>query len=351
MSCSGRDDRRGARDLALHAARALRRAGGRVRAKAGGSLVIVDNGKAIEQCGWGVALEGPRFNTHEAVTEATQFQAASLSKTVNALVVLSMVRDGLLSLDDPVNAHLRTWKLPGDAERVTLRRLLSHTGGISVHGFQGYCYKDRRPTLVETLEGTQPANNKPVRIATKIGAYSYSGGGSTILQQLLIDRADKPYAELATERVLEPLGMTASHFDQPPRDAGRQAEGYDEDGEAIADGYRVYPELAAAGLWTTPSDFARVLWAMADSVKGSPGALLPKALAREMVTPVAEDSALGIYVDGRGRYHHTGTNYGFKSWYRISPGTGRGVVIMTSGENCGLVCKAFRATCATHYGV
>ncbi|HZF30643.1 MAG TPA: serine hydrolase [Gammaproteobacteria bacterium] len=351
MCCSGRHDRRGARDLALHAARALRRAaaGGRVRAQVGGSLVIVDNGKVIEQRGWGIALESPRLNTHEAVTEATRFQAASLSKTVNALVVLSMVRDGLLSLDDPVNAHLRTWKLPGDAERVTLHRLLSHTGGISVHGFQGYCYKDPRPTLVETLEGTEPANNKPIRIATKIGAYSYSGGGSTILQQLLIDRTDKPYAELATERVLKPLGMTASHFDQPPRDAGHHVEGYDEDGEV--GGYRVYPELAAAGLWTTPSDFARVLWAIADSVKGSPGALLPKALAREMVTPVAEDSALGIYVDGRGRYHHTGTNHGFKSWYRISPGTGRGVVIMTNGENCGLVCKALRKKCAMLYGV
>lgn len=315
----------------------------------GVSLAVI-HGADVEAFGWGLLKSS---DGRAAVTSRTKFQAASISKTVNALLVMTLVRDGLLSLDDPVNDRLRSWKLPGKAAKVTARRLLSHTGGVGVHGFGGYEYADTLPTLIETLDGAGPANNGPIRLATPIGRYAYSGGGIMVLQQLVIDATERPFVELAKERVLDPLGMADSDFNQPPADddALIVAKGHRDDGSAIFGGFHVYPELAAAGLWTTPTDIARAIGSIVDSAKGAPGALLPETLARQMVTPVAGDAALGLFVDSRGCYNHDGSNYGYRCLYEINPRNGRGMVVMTNGENGDAVVGAVRKQAEAVYGL
>src|ERR1043166_84851 len=187
------------------------------------------------------------------------FQAASISKHVAAMVALHLVDEGKLSLDEDVNRKLRSWKVPENeftkTEKVTLRRLLNHSAGLTVHGFPGYEAGEAVPTLVEALDGKKPANTAPIRVDVVPGTiWRYSGGGYEVMQQLAIDVTGKPFQQLAQEIVLGPLGMTRSTFEQPlpKRLEGNAASGHGADGATIAGRWHTYPEMTAAGLWTTP---------------------------------------------------------------------------------------------------
>lgn len=231
--------------------------------KVPGASVAVINDGAIEWAkGYGVAETG----ASAPVTPRTLFQAASISKPVAALAALRLVERGLLSLDEDVNARLVSWKVPENelttTEKVTLRRLLSHTAGLTVHGFGGYPADAAVPTVVELLDGEKPANSAAVRVDVVPGsAWRYSGGGYTVMQQLVVDVAGKPFPVLLDELVLGPLGMADSTYEQPlPEDRrGAAASGHRSDGGLLPGRYHTYPEMAAAGLWTTPSDLARFL--------------------------------------------------------------------------------------------
>jgi len=289
------------------------------------SVAMIKSGKIEWAHAWGGA------------TPSTLFQAASISKPVAAVAALRLVELGKLSLDEDVNLKLKTWKVPASAaanrKPVTLRGLLSHSAGLTISGFPGYENGVMLPTVAQILDGVAPANTKPVRVDIEPGTtYRYSGGGYTVMQQLMEDVTGKTYAEIAKELVLKPAGMKRSTYIQP-LPAALQAEaarGYDGERKLIGGGWHNYPEQAAAGLWTTPSDLARFLIAV------QKGKLLSAAMMAEMLTARHGSYGLGWELSQAGtadeRFAHSGGNAGFRCYAFSYRNRGDGFVVMTNGD-------------------
>ena len=309
----------------------------------GVSIAIIDSFRVVAACGYGVrALDGDTSQSRAQVTPTTIFQAASISKSVAALGTLVLVQSGRLTLDEDVNHWLTTWKIPENEftrrQPVTLRTLLSHGAGITVHGFEGYAAGAPVPTLVQVLDGLPPANSAPIRVDQTPGeSWRYSGGGYTVLQQMLIDVSGRSFPALMHDTILRPLGMTHSAYEQPltPRDTADAASGYRSDGRLVPGRYHTYPELAAAGLSTTPADLARFVIAIEQAARGARHAVLSPALVHQMLTPQTGDYGLGVALDTSGgalRFSHGGANEGFRAFYVGFPATGQGAVIMTNSD-------------------
>jgi CubicO group peptidase (beta-lactamase class C family) len=302
----------------------------------GCSIVVLDGGKVEWARGYGVLTPGGK-----PVDTATLFQAASISKHVAALIALHLVDEGKLSLDEDVNRKLRSWKVPENeftrTEKVTLRRLLNHSAGLTVHGFPGYEAGAPMPSLVQILDGVKPANTAPIRVDLVPGTqWRYSGGGYEVAQQLIADVTGKNFPELARAIVFEPLGMTRSTFEQPlPRSlAANAAAGHDKDGSMITGRWHTYPELTAAGLWTTPSDLARIIL----EIQAGGGHVLKSATQKIMLTSVLGSYALGLAIDGREgheNFSHGGSNAGFQCNMIGYMKGGRGIVVMTNADRGG----------------
>lgn len=302
----------------------------RAAAVPGLSLAVIEDAAVVERRVFGMRGNGA------PVAAETRFQAASISKTINALCVLTMVRDGLVGLDDPVNQHLIGWQLGGrkDAGKVTVRMLLSHSGGTSVHGFAGYDQSQTLPGVVDILAGMAPANSAAVEVIAAPGrAFRYSGGGTTVLQKMVMDVTGKRYDVAVNDRVLGPLGMQHSTTQQLASNRGALSSGHDSSGAEVWGSYHRYPEMAAAGLWTTPGDLGLAIGAIIRSLAGEAGALLPQKIAQQMVKPGHGGAGLGTFIDGNGRINHNGVNWGFRATYLASPKRRRGYVIMSNGEN------------------
>ncbi len=318
---------------------------------AGASLAVVQKGEIAATYGYGVA------QPNRPVTARTRFQAASISKTVNALAILKLVEAGEFKLDNPVNERLKSWKLPENAltaaTPVTIRMLLNHTAGTTVHGFKGYRPGAPLPTLIEILNGAPPANSAPVRVDWPPGkTFHYSGGGTTVLQQMVIDVTLGKYPLVVNNLVFELLRMRESNFGQPPAasDLSRCAFGHDGDGKPLPGGFMVHPELAAAGLWTTAHDLALMVIGIIRSRAGKSGAFLTQTLATEMLTPGLGNSGLGTFITVKDRFWHNGGNVGYRSLYVGDPASGNGVAVMTNGDNGEPVCNALRDRVAAVYG-
>ena len=279
---------------------------------------------------------------------------------MTALAALRLVERKRLSLDKPVNTALRCWKIPDSAltERspVTLRQLLSHTAGLTVSGFAGYRTTADVPSLRQVLDSDGPANSAPIRVDTVPGTrYRYSGGGYTVVQQLFVDVADRSFPETVAELVLTPLGMTDSGFEQPPPAAvaDRLATAHDRAGEPVPGGAHVHPELAAAGLWSTPQDLARLALALLDARRRRPSEVVSERSAGRMLTPVLGDAGLGMFVTGSGRttrFIHAGSNRGFRCYLIGLPATGQGAVVMTNGSGGADLAQEIIRAVATVYG-
>ena len=322
------------------------------------SVAVVEDYRLHWARAYGVADEA----TGALADTLTLFQAASISKPVSAMAVLRAVQDGLFELDDDINSLLRSWKLQDDAELlaatpVTPRMLLSMTAGTTVSGFPGYKPDAELPTVPEVLgrEGEETAaNTDPVVVGWQPGSrYEYSGGGSTILQLALSDVQGEPFEEILQETVLDPLGMSRSCFCQPLPEAlhGNTARagssttgGAREDRKPRAP-WHVYPELYAAGLWTTPTDLAKFLIEIQLSLEGRSNRILTPEFTRKMVTPGGVDHyALGFTTGAEtphrpappgeaDRYFgHTGGNWGFRGNFVGSLEGGNGYVILASGS-------------------
>jgi len=303
----------------------------------GVSIAVIDMGRLAWVRGYGSTEAGG-----EPVTTATLFQAASISKPVMSVAALKLVEQGRLTLDDDVNRSLVAWQVPENAftaqRKVTLRGLLSHSAGIGVPGFQGYAAGLPLPAIREVLDGTPPANSLPVRVVAEPGsAWRYSGGGSMIAQQLLTDTANQSFAALMHDTVLAPLGMADSLFIQPlpASEIPRAARGHYASGIKLTGGWHSYPELAAAGLWTTPGDLAHLVIELNKAAMGEAGSVLTPGMAREMLTPQRGRWGLGVALDGSGAalcYSHEGGNAGYRAFLVGCPGTGQGAVIMTNSD-------------------
>lgn len=250
------------------------------------------------------------------------FQAGSISKPVAALLALRLVGAGVLDLDEDVNERLASWELP-QGDGVTLRRLLGHTAGLGVSFFPGYESGTALPSLEQILDGEPPANTAPVRLeATPGSGFRYSGGGYVLLQLLLEEVTGTPFAELAAEHVLGPLGMASTTF------SPRSGPGH------------VYPEEAAAGLWTTAADLARFVLALQRRVDGTPPMLeahveLPQdgewTVLRELGMEPPTRFGLGLFLTDVW-FSHLGGAYGSFSALFGSLEAGRGIVAAAAGE-------------------
>lgn len=300
------------------------------------SIAVVDDGRVV----WTRAFGVTDRTTGVPVTPETLFQAASVSKPVAATGALALVDRGVLDLDRPVNEQLTSWQVPAHdfTETVTLRRLLSHTAGLTVHGFPGYRAEDTLPTVVQVLNGEAPANTEAVRVDIQPGSrWRYSGGGITVAQLLMSDATGEPFPALMDRLVLGPLGMDHSTYEQPLGEvrAARAASAHGTDGQPIAGRFHVYPETAAAGLWTTPADLARWAAAISAAYQGETGGPIRPETARAMLTPGMGNWGLGVGLQGEGedfRFWHNGVNEGFRAILYSFPHRRQAVVIMANSD-------------------
>jgi CubicO group peptidase (beta-lactamase class C family) len=303
------------------------------------SVAVIDHYKIAWAKGYGVIGTG----STTPVGTGTLFQAGSISKPVAATAALALVQQGKLSLDEDVNQKLKTWKVPENEftkdQKVTLRRLMSHTAGLTVHGFPGYDVDAPLPTVVQVLNGEKPANTDPIRVDIVPGTKDrYSGGGVTIEQLLMMDVTGKTFPALLRETVLDKIGMSASSYDQPlpSARAALTANGTYGDGKSVHGRWHIYPEMAAAGLWTTPTDLAKFAIEIAQSKNGKSNKVLSQKTVEEMLTPVLPHGpGLGFFVEEQnpGVFGHNGADEGFQALLTMNWQTGNGVAIMADSDN------------------
>ena len=314
----------------------------------GVSIAIINEGQLEWAKGYGMADS----SENRRVTPETMFLAGSISKPVAALRAHQLVEEGTISLDSNVNNYLTSWQLPDNEftvkEKVTTRRILNHTAGLTVWGFPGYDKGDTIPSPVEVLDGK--GNTGEVRVYKEPGeSWMYSGGGYTIMQVMLEDLEGRPFAEFMQDKVLNPLGMTSSTFENPlpERYHSIAATGYRSNGNEVEGKWPIYPEMAAAGLWTTPSQL--VMWAkeIQDIQQTQKDGLLQAKTVNEMLIPNDDDQGLGPYVVEH-VFGHGGADEGFRAELMAWKEYPIAVVIMVNSDN-GSIMKEILLSIAQEY--
>ncbi len=302
------------------------------------SYAVINDGK-IE---WARAAGEIERGSGKPVNLETRFLAGSISKPVAALAALRLVQQGKLTLDEDVNGKLKSWKVPENEftkeQKVTLRRLLSHSAGLTVHGFPGYAVDAPMPTVVQILDGEKPANTAAVRVNVAPGSlWRYSGGGYTVMQLLLTDLTGKSFPDLTRDLVLKPAGMRLSTYENPPPKALEPfaATAHGRGGGPVKGRWHVYPEMAAAGLWTTPSDLARYIIEVQRALNGQ-SKLLSREMAQQMVTIQKGSYGLGPGLENAGkdsaRFSHGGVDEGFEAYFTAYTKNGKGAVVMMNAN-------------------
>ncbi|HNT74945.1 MAG TPA: serine hydrolase domain-containing protein [Anaerolineae bacterium] len=317
----------------------------------GAAVAIVQRGEVRWVKGYGLADVAQGV----PVTAETVFQVASISKPVTAWGVMRLAQQGLIALDAPVETYLTRWHLPSsdyNAETVTVRRLLSHSAGLSVHGYPGLSPEQPLPSLEASLSGDNGGAGE-VRLTMEPGAqYSYSGGGYTLLQLIVEEVTGEPFSAYMQREILEPLGMHASSFEWRTDLRPATATGYNAAQQPYPN-YR-FTEQAAAGLYTTAPDLARFVAAALAGPNGEPagpGMLNSDTLAW-MATPTIAlqgiegnllnvSMGLGYYIetlaDGTKAISHSGSNRGWQSELMALPDRGAGIVILTNSDQGALI--------------
>jgi CubicO group peptidase (beta-lactamase class C family) len=312
------------------------------------SVAVINEGKIEWARGFGLK------NETDSVDVNTLFEAGSVSKPVFALGVMKLKQDGKIDLDKDVNQYLKSWKVPanGDWQPVlTLRQLLSHTAGLTVHGFPGYQKSEKIPTVPEVLSGTGPANTPAVKVNMLPGTgFRYSGGGTTVAMLTVADLLGKPFPTIMRETVFDPLKLTYSTYEQPlPAEKDAMAStAYPWKGNPIPGRYHVYPEMSAAGLWTNPTELATLAIEVQKALEGKSN-FYKKETIEEMLTPqkVMQGIGIGFFLDGKGdstRFGHNGWDEGFVANFIAYKKLGKGVVIMVnSNEGYDIMDEILRA--------
>ena len=305
----------------------------------GVSIAVINHGVIEWARGYGIE----ETDTTQSITDDSLFQAGSISKPLAAMAALYYVQTGMLSLDEDVNNKLVSWKVPDNEytqnSKVTLRRLLSHGAGLTVQGFMGYAENEKLPTLLQVLDGEPPANSEPIRVFMVPGTkWEYSGGGYVVVQQLLEDVTGKPFSEMMQDTILEKLEMVHSTYEQPlPQSLFSVATtGHNTGGNAIDGNWHTYPEMSAAGLWTTPSDLAYFIIEIQQSAGGNSNRILSTEMTQQMLTRQIGEWGLGLQVGGNGNtawFAHGGQNAGFSCGMFGFIENGQGAVVMTNSDN------------------
>ncbi len=313
------------------------------------SIAVINNGDLEWAKGYGVLEAG---EASLPVTPETRFQVCSISKHVTMLAALRLVQEEVLDLDEDVNRYLTSWKIPANGSwqpRISLRQLLGHTAGLTQNWYRGFRRAgpdeapeatEATPTLLQVLEGQPPANTPPVRVKLVPGTqYRYSGSHYTVVQRLLMDVTGKPFPDLMQQLVFDPLEMRHSSFDQryPERLPESVAVGHYVGGEPVLGQWRILPEMAGAGLWTTAVDLAQVACELYRAHTGRPTRFLQKEVVDQALTPQLVDYfGLGVQLDGHGqsqRFGHGGDNIGYKCISTTYVEHGMGVVALTNCDD------------------
>ncbi|WP_339143587.1 serine hydrolase domain-containing protein [Pseudoalteromonas galatheae] len=318
------------------------------------SLAVIKDGKVVWAEGYGIADK----KQNRKVTTETLFQAGSISKPVAALAVLKLAQDGKVDLDADVNQYLTSWKVPTNeftkANPVTLRQLMTHTSGLTQHGFPGYVRGSKIPTDVEVLMGK--GNTDLVTVDTLPGkAWRYSGGGYTVMELLVADVTKMPFEEYVQQAILTPLGMHNSTYAQPlPKTLWSKASAaFDDKGEQVDGDWHVYPEQAAAGLWTTPVDLAKYIMAVQQAYAGNTVGPITPELAKQMLEVHHDVWGLGPELEQREQglvFTHGGKNKGFSNRFEAFVEKGEGMVLMSNGDSASTVFGELRIAISEHYG-
>lgn len=304
------------------------------------SIAVIHEYKIAWAKGYGWADEAEK----RPMTTETLFEPGSISKTLNALGILKLAQEKKLDLYTDINTYLKSWKFPYDSlskgKKITLANLLSHTGGLSTHGFPGHNIKGDVPTVIEVLDGKSPAVTPAVRSLFEPDLkYQYSGGGTTIAQMILTDLTQQDYATWMYENVLKPIGMVNSTYAQPPAKNKRQlcATAYLSDGSPLLGKFHVYPEQAAAGLWMTPSDLCNYIIDIQLAHQGKPSKVLSPEMVKLHLTPYHNESAaMGTFINdlnGAKYFEHGAGNDGFRGQFYGSLEGGYGVAIFVNSDN------------------
>lgn len=303
------------------------------------SFTVVKNGKIEATECLGVKEYGKKGR----VTKDTMFLAGSISKPVFALIVMRLKQKGLLDLDTDVNSYLKRWKVPKRGKwqpKVTLRQILSHTAGFTVHGFRGYAKNEEMPTITQILNGEKPANSPEIIVNILPGTqFRYAGGGTTVAQVAVEDLTGKSLPELAYEELINPLGLKNSTFKQilPEKMYKRIATGHPEDNRAIIGKHHLYPETAAAGFWTTSEELATIMIEVQNALKGR-SKIFDKSTIEEMLTPndIAPHMGIGFMMNntkGAERFGHGGSDQGFMANITFSKDGSYGAAVMINSND------------------
>lgn len=319
----------------------------------GVSIAVVKNGKIQWAKGYGMA----NTNDSTEVNTNTLFQAGSISKPIAALAPLKLMQENKLDLDANVNDYLVDWKVEENEltqkEKVTLRRLLTHTAGMTVHGFPGYRQTDTFPSINTVLNGE--GNTPKIYVDTLPDSiWRYSGGGYTVMEKVVEDISGLPLEEYMTESILKPLQMTNSTYEQPlpARYHGNASAAYDYEGNIIEGLWHNYPEQAAAGLWTTPTDLATYCITIQEILAGKTESILSKQTVESMLTKHENDWGLGPSLAWAGdslRFQHGGKNAGFTNDMIGFAYSGDAVIVMTNADNGGRLIGEILRSVSSYY--
>ena len=321
----------------------------------GVSIAVVKDYKIEWSRGYGWA----DIAEQRPVTTTTLFQAGSISKSINGIGILKLVQEKQLNLDTDINDYLKIWKFPYDelskGKKITLANLLSHTAGLNVYGFPGYEKGSEIPALNVSLDGKIPSLTPSVRSAFEPGLkFQYSGGGITISQLLLQDITAKPYDVFMLESVLRPLGMNNSFYSIPlsSNTQNALATAYKDDGNEVKGKYHIYPEQAAAGLWTNPTDLASDIIETQLAVQGKSSKVLSQEMTKIRLTPFKDsESALGVFINKKGEqtyFQHSGKIEGFVAQYYGSLEGGNGVVVMANTSNTSILMEIINSVAVVY---
>lgn len=322
----------------------------------GMSVAVIHDFKVDWAKGYGIR----NTKTGDSVTDTTLFQVASVTKTITAAVALILVEDGVLDLDRNVNEYLKSWKVPDNEftreEKVTLRRLLSHSAGLSVHGFRGYAEGEPVPSILEVLDGKPPANNDPVRVEAKPGSgFIYSGGGYTLLQLIIEEVTGKKLANVAQDLIFGPLEMRHSSIGFPSSESlnAQIALAHMKDGTSKRAHMFLEDGSGCCELWTTPADLGRFMIAIQLALRGEKDLILSPDIAKAMMTPTNSDiQGLGFGLRRFGPalyFSHAGGNVGFSSWFIAHSEAGYGLVVTTNTSNTTSIALEIMQSVADEY--
>jgi len=314
----------------------------------GVAVALIQKGEVVWTRGYGFA----NIAAAKSITSETVFNVGSLSKMATAWGVMRLVEEGKVDLDRPVDSYLKRWHLPRssfDNNQVTVRRVLSHTSGISNHNFHGWDPLSPLPPIADTLSGKTGTGEVHVADAPGSG-FHYSGANYAILQLLIEDVTGQEFPEFMKTNVFQPLHMSHTQYGLPRQFQEVMATPYDGLGDPLP--ILRYNEYSAAGLTTTLADLAKLAAAgLPDSNGQRPGrGVLKEQTVLLMQTaapasrwadrdPYGPDPQYGLgytvrpaQLLGNVGVGHGGSNSGWESLVQIVPSTGDGIVIMTNSS-------------------